>query len=87
MQFVLKSIKLFFLAFVLCFAACTTGKFVVSDSANLSKYQYASIADVMNYSGYAALMDVEVKVYDALAKTRLKMVGDRVIGDLTPDQK
>lgn len=87
MEFLSKGIGLFLLAFVLCFAACTTGKFVVSDSANLSKYQYASIADVMNYSGSAALMDVEVKVYDALAKTRLKMVGDRVIGDLTPDQK
>ena len=41
----------------------------------------------MNYSGSAALMDVEVKVYDALSKTRLKMVGDRVIGELTSEQK
>lgn len=73
-----------FLAFLL---GCTTGKFVVSDSADLSKYQYASIADVMNYSGAAALMDIEVKVYDALEKTRLKMVGDRVVGDLSEEQK
>ncbi|MBP3302547.1 MAG: hypothetical protein J6L64_05395 [Opitutales bacterium] len=87
MRFLTKSVYLFSLAFVLLFSACTTGKFVVSDSANLSKYQYASIVDVMNYSGSAALMDVEVKVYDALSKTRLKMVGDRVIGELTSAQK
>lgn len=68
-------------------SGCTTGKFVVSNSANLSKYQYASIADVMNYSGSAALMDVEVKVYDALEKTRLKMVGDRLIDELSSEQK
>ena len=63
--------------FLFAFMACTTSRTVVSDSADLSKYKYATISDVMNYAGSAALMDMEVKVYDVLSQTRLRMIGDK----------
>lgn len=82
-----SAIRILLCIVVAFFFGCTTGRFFISDSANLAKYQYASIADVMNYSGSAVLMDVEVKIYDALSKTRLKMVGDRAIGELASEQQ
>ncbi len=73
--------------FLFVFMACTTSRTVVSDSADLSKYKYATISDVMNYAGSAALMDMEVKVYDVLSQTRLRMIGDKQVEDLTDEQK
>jgi len=72
---------------LLCLVSCTTSRTVVSDSADLTKYKYASLVDVMNYGGSAALMDIEVKIYDAVESTRLEMVGDKRIEELTPMQK
>lgn len=41
----------------------------------------------MNYSGSASLMDAEVYIYDAVASTKLTMVGDKRIQELNADQK
>ncbi len=71
----------------ICLVSCTTSKTTVSQSADLSKYKYASITDVMNYQGSAALMDAEVKIYDAIDDSRLQMIGDQAIGELTYEQK
>jgi len=70
-----------------CLVACTTSRTVLSDTADLSKYKYASLTDVMNYSGSANMMDLEVEIYDAINQTRLTMVGDKRINDLTEEQK
>lgn len=83
----MKKHILLLLITVISLTSCTTSRSVISDSANLDKYKYASLTDVMNYNGSAALMDIEVKVYDALESTRLKMIGDRRIGELSPLQK
>lgn len=80
-----KSLLLIFLITFL--VSCTTSKSTVSTSANLSKYQYASMTDVMSYQGSAALMDAEVKIYDALEQSRLKMIGDQRINSLTMAEK
>ena len=66
----------------ICLFSCTTSKTVVSNSADLDKYEYASITDVMNYNGSASLMDLEVRVYDALESTRLTMIGEFAFGIL-----
>jgi hypothetical protein len=87
MLFLMKKHILLLLITVISLTSCTTSRSVISDSANLDKYKYASLTDVMNYNGSAALMDIEVKVYDALESTRLKMIGDRRIGELSPLQK
>ena len=86
----MKKLGMFFIVF-LCltagFYACTTSKTVVSNSADLNKYEFASITDVMNYSGSASLMDLEVRVFNALESTRLTMVGENRINELTQEQK
>jgi ribosomal protein S5 len=45
------------------------------------------MTDVMGYGGSAALMDMEVKVYDAISATRLLVIGDGQIGQLSDAQK
>lgn len=76
-----------FIFMVLCLTSCTTSRTIVSNSAELDKYKYASLTDVTSYNGSAALMDIEVKIYDAVSETRLEMVGDKRIIDLSPTQK
>lgn len=83
----MKKVILFLTVIMICFGACTASRSVVSNSANLGKYKYASLTDVMNYGGSAALMDIEVKVYDALESTRLEMIGDKRIDELSFEQK
>lgn len=67
--------------------SCTTSRTTVSNTTDLSKYKYASLTDVMNYNGAASLMDIEVKIYDALENTRLEIIGDKRIDELSPEQK
>ena len=67
--------------------SCTTSRTVISDTANLGKYKYASLIDVMGYNGSASLMDIEVQIYDAIDGTRLEMIGDRRIEELSSAQK
>lgn len=67
--------------------SCTTSRTVISDTANLGKYKYASLADVMGYNGSASLMDIEVQIYDAIDGTRLEMIGDRRIEELSSAQR
>lgn len=74
-------------AILFILVGCTTSRTVVSNSAELDKYKYASLTDVTNYNGSASLMDIEVKIYDAVSETRLEMVGDKRIIDLSPIQK
>ena len=83
----MKYKSFFFIAFVFCLMSCTTSRTIVSNSADLKKYQYASLVDVMDYKGSAALMDMEVQIYDAVESTKLKMVGDKRINELSPEQK
>jgi hypothetical protein len=79
--------KLFWI-FVLGFYSCgTTNTAVVSESANLSKYNFATISNVMDYKGSAALMEIEVKIYDALSNTRLTVIGDKELDSLSDVQK
>ena len=83
----IKQVKLIFILFPLFLLSCTTSKTTVSQSANLMKYQYASLTDVMSYHGSASIMDAEVKIYDAIDNSRLQMVGEHAISELTNEQK
>nr|WP_321452611.1 hypothetical protein [uncultured Carboxylicivirga sp.] len=83
-----KSFKLLILiVFVVGVSSCTTSKSFVSDSANLEKYNYATITNVTDYGGSATLMNIEVEIYDALTKTRLNVIGDNEISTLSESQK
>lgn len=77
----------FLFIFLISISACTTTKSVVSSSANLERYNYATITDVMNYGGSAILMGLEVKIYDGLYATRLQVIGDKQLQSLSESQK
>ena len=66
--------------------SCTTSKTTVSQTADLSKYNYAVISDLMDYHGHAALMDAEIKICDAIDNSRLKLVGDREAATFSYEQ-
>lgn len=63
------------------------GNSTVSQSADLNKYEYVVLPGVMAYSGDAELMDLEVRIYDALASTRLTVLGEKEISQLSDKQK
>ena len=77
----------YLLIIIFCLTSCTTSKYTVSKSANLEKYQYASLTNVMDYNGSAALMDLEIQIYDALESTRLTIIGDKEIDKLSSLEK
>jgi hypothetical protein len=85
----MKRISGIFVVFlVMGFSSCyTTNNAAVANSANLSSYNFATISNVMGYGGSAALMNLEIKIYDALSNTRLTVIGDRQIDSLSDDQK
>jgi hypothetical protein len=85
----MKNLRLILFCFILAgFSSCyTTNNAIISNSANLLKYNYATISDVMGYSGSAALMDLEVKIYDILSSSRLKMIGEKQIETFSEIQK
>lgn len=67
--------------------SCTTTKSFISDSANLNTYEYATISSVMGYTGSAQLMDMDVRIYDIVASSRLKMIGEKEIEKLSATEK
>lgn len=83
----MKQVQTILFILTLILSSCTTSKTTVSKSVDLSKYEYATLTDVMNYQGAAALMDAEVKIYDAIDNSCLQMIGDHVISDLSYEQK
>lgn len=75
------------LGLTLLFASCTISKTIVSSTVDLSRYEYASIINNDTYHIPAELMEYEILLYDAVEMSRLKLVGDRRIFELTPQQQ
>ena len=67
--------------------SCATSSNTTSIGAELGKYRYATISNVMDYGGSASLMDMEVKVFNRLHNTRLTMIGDKEINNLSDLEK
>ena len=72
---------------VLLFSSCSTDKTMIAKGVDLKKYEYASLVQTRN--GYGTTTDIEIEpgIYDAVESTRLQMVGDRRIEDLSGAQK
>ncbi len=68
-------------------ASCTTSKSVVSQNADLSKYRYASVINNDTYHIPAELMEYEIMLFDAVEASRLQLVSDMRIYELTPEQQ
>jgi hypothetical protein len=88
---IMKTKYKFFIAVVistLLFSSClTTSNYVVSESANIEKYRFASISEVMGYTGSPVLMDMDVRIYDIVAKSGLSMIGEKEINNLSEEDK
>lgn len=82
-----KSIVTFLLLIGIIASSCTTSKSVVSQNANLSKYEYASIINNDTYHIPAQLMEQEIQLFDAIEESRLKLINNMRIGELTPTQQ
>lgn len=60
-----------FLFFIgIAVSSCTTSKSVVSQNADLSKYEYASIINNDTYHIPAQLMEYEIQLFDAVEGNR-----------------
>lgn len=81
LKFILASLTAIFLV------ACTTSKSTVSRNVDLSAYEYASIINNDTYHIPAELMEHEIQLYDAVENSRLKLISDARIYELTPSQR
>ena len=68
-------------------ASCTTGRSVVSQNVDLSKYRYASIINNDTYHIPAELMEYEIQLYDAVEGSGLELVSDMRLYELQPQQR
>lgn len=75
------------IAAVLICSACTTSKTTVSRNVDLSKYEYASIINNDTYHIPAELMEYEIQLFDAVEDSRLELVNDMRIYELTRQQQ
>ena len=67
--------------------SCTTSKTVISQNVNLSKYEYASIINNETYHIPAELMEYEIQLFDAVESSRLQLISDRRIYELSPQKQ
>ncbi len=78
---------IFALMIAVLLSGCTTSKSTISNSVNLSKYEYASVINNATYHIPAELMEYEIMLFDAVENSRLKLVSDARIYDLSPSQQ
>jgi hypothetical protein len=79
----LPVLVLFSLIIVSCY---TPSSSVVSNSAQISKYKYATIKDIMDYTGSPVLMDLDVRIYDVLNDAGIKMIGEKETETISDQQ-
>lgn len=72
---------------LLVFSSCSTDRTLTPKGVDLSKYEYASLVQARNSFGTVTDIEIEPGVYEAVESTRLQMVGERRIDDLTEKQK
>ena len=85
----MKKIKTYLIILLgaLVFSSCSTDKTMIAKGVNLNKYEYASIVKGQTLHGTETDIEIEPGIYDAIESTRLQMVGERRINDLTTEQK
>ena len=72
---------------VLVLSSCSTDKTMIAKGVNLKKYEYASIVKGQTIHGTETDIEIEPGIYEAIESTRLKMVGERRVNDLTTEEK
>lgn len=81
--------RYFYIISLICIllSSCTSAKTTVSQTADLSIYEYATLINVMGYEGSAGIMDAEIKIYDAISNSRLDMISENLISELSDEEK
>jgi len=83
-----SKIQIYLLLLVLpILTACTTSKTTVSQNVDLTQYKYASIINNDTYHIPAELMEYEIQLYDAIESSKLQLVSDLRIYELTSEQQ
>lgn len=72
---------------VFALSSCSTDKTMIAKGVNLNKYEYASIVKGQTIHGTETDIEIEPGIYEAIESTRLQMVGERRIADLSPKTK
>lgn len=85
----MKTLKTYLIVLLgaLVLSSCSTDKTMIARGVNLNKYEYASLTQTKNGFGTTTDIEIEPGIYDAVEATRLQMVGDRRIEDLSAEQK
>lgn len=85
----MKTLKTYLIVLLgaLVLSSCSTDKTMIAKGVDLKKYEYASLTQTKNGFGTTTDIEIEPGIYDAIEATRLQMVGDRRIDDLTSEQK
>lgn len=68
-------------------SGCTSSKSTVSKNVDLSKYEYASIINDETYRIPAELMEYEIQLFDAVEASRLKLINEYRIHEISPEQQ
>ena len=71
----------------LVLSSCNTDKTMIAKGVDLNKYGYASIVKGQTIHGTENDIEIEPGIYDALEATRLKMIGEHRLNDITEEQK
>lgn len=72
---------------IIALSSCSTDKTIIAKGVNLKQYEYASIVKGQTIHGTETDIEIEPGIYDAIESTRLQMVGERRIADLSPKMK
>lgn len=78
---------IFILLSLLMLYSCSSSESVVSKNVDLGKYEYASIINNETYHIPAELMVYEIQLFDAVEASRLQLIGEHRIHELTPLQQ
>lgn len=82
-----RIVNILVIVITLLLAACTSSKSTISNKVDLAKYEYASIINNDTYHIPAELMEYEIQLFDAVESSRLQLVSDLRIFELTPQQQ
>ena len=85
----MKNLKTYLIILLgaLILSSCSTDKTMIAKGVDLNKYEYASIVKGQTIHGTETVIEIEPGIYEAIESTRLKMVGERRVNDLTTEEK
>lgn len=85
----MKTLKTYLIVLLgaLVLSSCSTDKTMIAKGVDLKKYEYASLTQTKNGFGTTTDIEIEPGIYDAIEATRLQMVGERRVEELSSDQK